>query len=59
MSLGQEHIPETESSSLLLELIDDGGIVIPSGITTAQLSLKDWIGTGGPLVLVGGVKMVS
>ena len=33
VALGQEHVPKTESPRLLLELIDDGWVVIPSLVT--------------------------
>lgn len=46
MAFGQEHVPQAESPGLLLELIDEARVVIPSRVARAQLGLDDGISAG-------------
>jgi hypothetical protein len=46
VAFGEEHVPEAELPGLDLELLDDGRVVLPSGVTFANLGLQDGIGSG-------------
>lgn len=45
MALGQEHVPKAQGPRLLLEIINDGRVGLPSCVALAQLSLQDCIGS--------------
>lgn len=44
MALGEEHIPEPELLCLLLQVVDNGRVVIPSLRALTDLRLQDGIG---------------
>lgn len=45
VSSGEEHVPEAELAGLVLEILDDLGVGIPSGIAMAELGINDGVGT--------------
>jgi hypothetical protein len=46
VALGQEHVPEPQRLGLLLEVLKNGRVGVPSRVTDADLGLEDGIGAG-------------
>jgi hypothetical protein len=46
MTPGQEHVPKPEGLGLLLQIIDNSRVILPSRISAPYLGFEDGIGAG-------------
>ena len=47
MTLGEEHVPETELPGLDLEVLDNLRVVLPAGIALTNLGFENGVGSVG------------